>query len=98
MKCPKSIEVRDINFPYGETRYCPFRHFPCVLETNDEENCGIATLLLNVRDSFVRVFDSTCEIDGGRVPRHAVEVSMDYDLAAEKAVAVVYEDLAKYFN
>ena len=97
MKCPKSVEVCDINFPYGETRFCPFRHLPCVLETDEEEKCGIATLLLNVRDSFAHVFDDTWQVKGVR-DIGDVEVSMDWDLAAEKAVGVVYEDLARYFN
>ena len=99
MKCPKSIEVHDIDYPYGEgTRYCPFRHLPCVLETNEEEKCGIATLLLNVRDSIVKVFESTCEINGGRIARHEFDVTMDSDTAAENVIAVVYQDLARYFN
>jgi len=99
MKCPKSIEIYDINYPYGKgTRYCPFHRFPCVLETNDEEKCGIATLLLNVRDSISHVFESTCEIDGGRIARHELDVSMNVDMAAENIVAVIYPDLARYFN
>jgi len=98
MKCPKSIEIHDINYPYGKARYCPFLKFPCVLETNDEEKCGIATLLLNVRDCFAHVFESTYEINGGKMPPHTFDISMDVDLAAEKAIEVVYEDLARYFN
>jgi len=100
MKCPKSVEVRDFNYPYGEkTRYCPFRHYPCVLETGDASKCGIAGLLLATRDTIAEVFDSTCEIKGIHENlRSNAEVSMNVELAAEKVVAVVYEDLGKFLN
>lgn len=100
MKCPKSIEVRDQSYPYGaKTRFCPFRHYPCVLETDDADKCGIAGLLLATRDTIAQVFDSTCEIKGlHECLRANAEVSMNVELAAEKVVEVVYEDLGKFLN
>lgn len=97
MKCPRSIEIHDINYPYGKARFCPFHKFPCVLETNDEEKCGMATLLLNVRDSFAHVFGDTCTVKGIRDVGN-LETTMDFDMAAESAVAVVYENLARFLN
>jgi len=101
IKCPKSVAVDDISYPYGEkTRFCPIRHSPCVLEIGDAEKCGVAGFLLYIRDVFSQIFENTCEIDSGRIARHELDVSMDVDLAAEKVVEAVCTDgaLARFFN
>ncbi len=101
IKCPKSVVISDIRYPYGEgTRYCPLRRIPCVLETDDADKCGIAKLLLNLRDTLQQAFENTCDVRG--LPhdslRNDLQVSANYDIAAEEAVAVVYEDLDRWLN
>ncbi len=83
LKCPKSISVPDPYYPYGsETRFCPYLHFPCVLETGNSDKCVIATALLKTRIILPQVFDDTSEVR---------DVVADYDMAAEEIVRFLFE-------
>jgi len=93
LKCPKAISIREPFYPYGpETRFCPFSHFPCVLEFDAAETCLVAKTLVKFREITQLVFDDTCQVSG--IPDcllDNVEVVADYDMTAEKMVEFLFE-------
>lgn len=93
LKCPKSISIREQFYPYGaETRFCPYSHFPCVLEFDATETCLVAKNLVKFREIIQFVFDDTCQVSGIHESlRDNAEVVADYDMAAERMMGFLLE-------